>query len=419
MAMGQVANAKLHFEQLLEVTPADPVAHLALGEIAFTAGRYDAAVSHYDQSGDLYLKDPRNVIEFARACAQTKRSAQALELLSRVPKEADAAIHFEAGTLFASLADYTGASREFELAQDRYPDAYALGYNLTLAYVKAKNYTAAARTAEELLAHGYQRAELYNLLAQAYENDGRTKEAYGALRTGTQIDPTDETNYIDLVTLCLNHKNYDLAVEIADVGIARLPSSDRLQIQRGIVFAMKEQFADARTAFEKALQLAPGKSLPYVALGLIFMQKDEVAQAIDILRKRVRMDGNDYLALWFLGEALNRAGAAPGSPEQKEAIASLERSVQLNPEVAQSRILLSKLLFRSGDLNGASANLERAIQLDPDNTAALYQLAQVCSKKGESARAKELFAKVSKAKADDREQFTSRGLQQILREGAR
>jgi cytochrome c-type biogenesis protein CcmH/NrfG len=149
------------------------------------------------------------------------------------------------------------------------------------------------------------------------------------------------------------------------------------------------------------------------------MQKDEVAQAIDILRKRVRMDAHDYLALWFLGEALNRAGAAPGSPEQKEAIASLERSVQLNPEVAQSRIVLSKLLFRSGDLNGASANLERAIQLDPDNTAALYQLAQVCSKKGESARAKELFAKVSKAKADDREQFTSRGLQQILREGAR
>ena len=49
----------------------------------------------------------------------------------------------------------------------------------------------------------------------------------------------------------------------------------------------------------------------------------------------------------------------------------------------------------------------------------MYQLAQVYSRKGDSARAKELFAKVGKAKAEDREQFTSRGLAQIIREGAK
>jgi tetratricopeptide (TPR) repeat protein len=419
MALGQVPKAKGHFEQLLEMAPADPVAHLALAEIEFGAKQYAAAVSHYEKSGDLYRKDPRNIIEFAQACLQTNQAAKAVELLTHVPKEAGAGTHFTAGTLLATLADYTGAARELELAKDGYPDTYALGYNLTLAYVKGKNYSAASRTAEDLVSRGYRKAELYNLMAQAYENSGKTREAYGALRTATQIDPADESNYIDLVTLCLNHKNYALALEIAEIGIGRLPSSDRLQIQRGVVFAMKEQFADARAAFEKALQLAPAKSLPYVALALVLMQRDEVAEATRILRKRVRMDANDYLALWFLGEALNRGGAAPGSAEQKEAMAALERSVKLNPDVVQSRILLSKLLFRNGDLEHAASNLEHAIQLEPDNTAALYQLAQVCSKKGQSERAKQLFAKVSKAKAEDREQFTSGGLQQILREGAR
>jgi tetratricopeptide (TPR) repeat protein len=419
IAMGQEQNAKRHLEQLLELAPADPVANLAMAQVQFGAKQYATAVSSFEKSGDLYLRDPRSLVEYAGACAQTKREKKAADLLARLPSEADAGTHFDAGTLFANLGDYLGAAREFELAKDRFPDAYTLGYNLTLAYEKGKDHPAAIRTGEGLIAQGYKKAELYNLLSQAYENAGKTKEAYAALRTATQVDPSDETNYLDLVTLCLNHKNYDLALEIANIGIERLPSSSRLEIQRGVVFAMKEQFTDARTSFEKAIALAPDKSLPYVSLALILMQRDEVPEAIEILRKRVRIDGNDYLALWFLGEALNRGGAVPGSPEQKEAMGALERSVRLKPDVVQSRILLSKMLFRTGDLDRAVANLEHAIELEPDNTTALYQLAQVCSKRGDTARAKELFAKVSKAKAEDREQFTKGGLQQILREGSR
>jgi len=419
MALNQVPKARLLFEQLLEMTPGDPVAHLALADIDFAANDYGSAVSHFRKSGDLYLHDPRNILQFAQACARTKQAAQAVEVLSHLPKEADGGAHYEAGTLLATLADYPGAAREFERAKDGHADPYALGYNLTLAYVKGNDYPAAIRTAESLVAQGYRKAELYNLLAQAYENSGRTREAYGALRTATQIDPADETNYIDLVTLCLNHKNYDLALEIADIGIGRLPSSDRLQVQRGVVFAMTEKFGDARGAFEAALKLAPSKGLPYVALGLVLMQTDHVADAIEVLRRRVRAAADDYIALWFLGEALNRSGATLGTPEMQEALAALRNSVRLNPEIAQSQMLLAKLLARGGELDGAIAHLNRALQLEPDNVSAMYQLAQVLSRKGESARARELFAKVGKAKQEDREQFTTRGLAQIMREGAK
>jgi len=77
------------------------------------------------------------------------------------------------------------------------------------------------------------------------------------------------------------------------------------------------------------------------------------------------------------------------------------------------------LLARAGKLDPAAAHLVHALQLEPDNVSAMYQLAQVYSRKGESARAQELFAKVGKAKAEDREQFTSRGIAQIIREGAK
>jgi Flp pilus assembly protein TadD len=123
--------------------------------------------------------------------------------------------------------------------------------------------------------------------------------------------------------------------------------------------------------------------------------------------------------LWFLGEALNRSGAAPGSPEEDEAINALSRSIALDANVTQSRILLAKLLARRGVLDLAVKHLSRALELDPNNVAATYQLAQVYQKKGDSVRAKQLFAKVSKAKAEDREEFTRGGLQHIVREGSR
>ena len=82
-------------------------------------------------------------------------------------------------------------------------------------------------------------------------------------------------------------------------------------------------------------------------------------------------------------------------------------------------MLLAKLQARIGEFDAAVPHLNRALQLEPGNVSAMYQLAQVYSRKGQAERAKELFAKVGKAKAEEREQFTSRGLAQIVKEGAR
>lgn len=418
MALGQSANAKTHFTQLLQLTPADPIAHLALGEIEFGDKDYPAAISHYEQSGNLYLEDAPSLLKFAQACIAVKQIVKAADTLERMPKAADAASHFTAGTLLAGMERYAAAAREFELARSDYSNPYDAGFNLMLAYVKAKRYAEAVRAGEDLVAHGYRQAELYNVLAQAYENDGKTREAYDALRTATSIDPGDSTNYTDLIALCLTHKNYDLALEIADISITRLPKSDRLHLERGIVLAMKENFEGARTEFEAAVKLAPERSLGYVALGLMLLQMDHAAEAVNMLRQRAHAS-EDYLVLWFLGEALNRSGAAAGSAEENEAIEALSRSVSLDANVAQSRILLAKLLARRGDLELARKHLNRALELDPDNVAATYQLAQVCQRTGDAARAKQLFAKVSKAKAEDRDQFTRGGLQHIIREGSR
>ncbi len=415
MALKQYDAAQAHFRKLLAASPGAPVAHAGLGEIAFAHEDFADAIRHFEQAASLPRENARVLLEYARARIALKQPDKAVALLGGLPDSAEPQAHFAAGVLLASLKSYRQAAHQFELALPGYPDQYVAGFNLVLARVKSQEYRSAIAEGEKLLAAGHQKAELYNLLAEAYEKAGDTKQAYDSLRLATKVEPSEEANYIDLISLCIDHKNYDLASEIGAVGLARLPSSERIHVQLGVVFAMKERFEEAQKEFEIAERLAPGRSLPYVALALVMMQMNRAGDAVQKLRERVHQSPDDYLALWYLGEALNRNGTTPGSPEQKEAIAALQHSVQLNGDISQSHELLGKLLYREDRLDEAASQLEFAIRLEPGNEAAIYQLAQVYKKQGYAVRSKELFSKVSKMKTEERENFASRRLQQIVR----
>jgi thioredoxin-like negative regulator of GroEL len=76
-------------------------------------------------------------------------------------------------------------------------------------------------------------------------------------------------------------------------------------------------------------------------------------------------------------------------------------------------------LVKRGDVDRATDAFERALKLDPGDIAAAYQLAFLCRKRGDTQRADELFAKVSQAKAEDRDQTAKKNLVRIIREEAR
>jgi predicted Zn-dependent protease len=416
MSAGDTANAESYFEALLKVAPGEAVAHLALGEIRCAARRYSECLEHFEASAGAYLLDPKTILKFADAAIQTKQQSKAESALLRMPESAPGEQHLHAGLMLARMEKYGPAAREFQLAATG-PDAYLAGYNLALALLKAKEYEAAVKASAHLMTRGFATAELYNVQAHAYEKSGRTKEAFEALRTAMQIDPGDETNYLDLIAVCLDHKNLDLALEIAKVGLKRLPRSERLQLQAGIVHAMRAEFEDARMVFATASAQAPQSGLPQVALGLVLLQLDKTDEAVAVLRKTTTSKDDRYLMQWFLAEAISRKSDTV-SAEQEEAISALRNSIAYRPDLAQPRVLLGKLLLRRGEVDSAMEQLQRAVQLDPDNTVATYQLATAFRRKGDSARANELFAKVSKAKSQEREELMKKGLE-LITEGGR
>lgn len=417
MSRNRPKAAKPYFERLLAAAGGDEFAHLGLAEIAFANGEFTEAVTHFEASLGLLTRDPRLVVNFATALVRTDQSARAAVALEELPAMAHPDLHFQAGLVLAGIERYAEAAREFERARGSNADPYELGFNLVLAHFKSGQHTKATRAGEALLEAGHGSAELYNVLSQAYEHSGDTKSAYDALRTATELAPEDESNYVDLIALCLDHENFDLGIEIADISVDRVPRSHRLHLQRGVALAMKGRFEDAEEAFDRATVLAPEASLPGTALGLILMQQDRLPQAVSVLRKRSERAADDYLVHWFLAEALHRSGVEPGSQDEAEAVRAVRRSVALNPELFQSRLLLGRMLARRGVFDEAIEHLEKARAIDPTAVAATYQLALVHRSLGDAERAKELLALVGRQKAEDREQFTKGGLLRIVREG--
>jgi tetratricopeptide (TPR) repeat protein len=399
--LGKVQDARAHFEEALKLAPRDPTSHWGLAEIEYAARNFERAATHYEQSGELAIRDTRTMVRFASSYVEIKQAVKAAALLERIPWDTDANTHFQVGLMLARLEKFEAAARRFELVRNGYPDPYQVGYNLVLVFVRKGDFAAAIRAGEEMLAGGQRKAELYNLLAQAYMGDGKTKEAYDSLRAATELDPLDETNYLDLILLCWEHENLDLSLEIADIGLRRLPTSHRLHLQRGAVLALRGQFEEAVKELQTAAQLAPDAGLSQVALGLVFLQMDKTTEAVDVLRRQSKRTPDDPYVLWFLGEALNRMGAAPGSETEKEAIASLEKSIRLNPRLPQSHALLGKMLLGRGEVQRAAQELEKALEMDPEDLTATYHLAQALQRRGDDARAKQLFEKVERGRSQE------------------
>ena len=276
----------------------------------------------------------------------------------------------------------------------------------SLSLIAAGSNEAAIAAAQELFAEGRRDAELYNLVSRAYVRTNRIKDAYDALREATRVAPSVDEHYIDLAMLCLEHENYDLALEIVDIGLTHQPESALLHLQRGVVLAMSGSTEKAEQAFTRASKAAPDQPSPFVALSMIWMQRGQTPRAVDLLRTRTRAvtapSPPEAVMFYALGIALLRAGAAPDDAEGTEALAAFRTAVRLQPAFAQAQSECGKLLLKRGDVFGAIAHLERAAALDPQNAAPAYLLAQAYRRAGETERARDLLARVSRLNAQER-----------------
>jgi tetratricopeptide (TPR) repeat protein len=416
---GRYAPAREHFERVLKLAPADEVAHVYLGELESRAKRPAAAAAHYEKAGQRAARDPVWTLHYGQALLAIGRGKEAVDVLDRL-SATDAASRFEAAAALGRAGQPAEAARFFASARKGYKDPYAAGYDEALMRIEAGDADGAIRVVQEMSGEGRLTGELLNLVSQAYLKAGRIEAAYDALRQATRLDPAAPENYIDLAMICVEHDNFDLGLEITDIGLGQLPDSWRLHLQRGVLLAMKGTVGEAEKEFDAARRLAPGEAVPYAALGMAWIQSGQADKAVDVLRAELPRR-NDHVVPYIFAVALLRSGVEAASPAALEAVEALRRSIRANPRFAPAYAELGKLLLKRDDVEAAIAELETAAELDPTGTPALYALSQAYRKKGDRDKAQALLARVTSLNAaergDDPDGELRRAVVRIVREG--
>jgi type IV pilus assembly protein PilF len=147
----------------------------------------------------------------------------------------------------------------------------------------------------------------------------------------------------------------------------------------------------AFVSFQKSIQLDPENSDAHYALGSIYFQRKEYADAEREFRTCINLDPMNGEALNYLGRTLIEQKRFP---EAAEAL----RKVTLMPLYATPDLAfynLAEALHLQGDTPGAIQALQSALKIDPPNVprALVYLvLGQLYMKQGEDGKAREALA---------------------------
>jgi tetratricopeptide (TPR) repeat protein len=116
-------------------------------------------------------------------------------------------------------------------------------------------------------------------------------EAAAQLEAARRLAPNDETITRNLQNVLLNWAIADMAAERLDEAAERLRDADQLgeraDVLRalGIVELRRGEVAHAAATLERALQLAPSDTSAILALSEAYVQRDQRAQALDLLHR--------------------------------------------------------------------------------------------------------------------------------------
>ena len=395
------AAAEKAFLQALILDPKSAAANSALGSLYLAEDKLAPAAAALKSAAQLSpLRSYRRIL-YARLLVQTGQVAEGKKLLEEltttVPDYVPAWVArveialaennaAEAKTLFASAAARDPESYEISLLGARvdlaqgeagkaaaelermtadYPLVAGVHYQLALACLAGNESGKAAASLNTAikLDPGFGAAIL--LLARIQIKAGLPGQAVIPLNQLITREPRNLPARLLLADACRAQGDFDQALEIYRQIGTGLPADPQIPLLLGATYRQQHNPAAARSAFARALELAPDNASALEQLVDLDVADRSYADAGRRLANSITK--NPRLVAPRLLQA--RVFEAQGATNQAEA--GLLKIIEMDPAATAAYLLLAQLYFDSKQNQKALLQLTQARQQDPQNIAAL------------------------------------------------
>jgi tetratricopeptide (TPR) repeat protein len=337
---GYWRNSETLFQHALDVTTDNHVAHTNLGVAYQEQGNDEAALEHYREA--LRIKPGAGAVHNVAVILHRQNRWDEVKRLyaDYLANHADAAVHYDWGTLLAEQGETAAAVAQLEAA----------------VRIDPKSSRA--------------RAELGTMYLQSQ----RVSEALPHLRAATRQQPDDPSTWLALARGYLAAGNQDEAMRLCQHAIEVDPRASASYQFMGAMLLGRNETAKAVACFQQGLRLAPDDVEIHRALGVIFVTVGELGAAEFHFQSILRQQPQNADALYNLGAVRMRQARAA------DAIILFRQALAARPEFFAAQTSLASLLADSGQAAEAVTLFRAALKSEPNNAVLHFALAQALVK---------------------------------------
>jgi Flp pilus assembly protein TadD len=381
--LGEFESAEVNLQKILKAQPGDEGSTLILGMVEENLQHFASAARLLNSVPALVTQHPEAVAALARSYYQIKNSSSARQTLrsllqDNVPSEA----LYLGGQTALEAEDFNTAEELFAAAKPGYADRSKLGYFLAFSRYRGGKFRDCQDTVLDTLAAGPPTRDLYTLLGWCYAQQDKIRESTEAFDQAVALDPANETTYLDLGTVLLDHRQDELALALGKETATKFPSSYRSLMLRGTAEANLGYLTDAVKSFGRAVELNPNSPEANYDLAIIQSIAGFANDALGTLQRGIKKFPRDaphyqeYASLEIQQAEGGDAGA------EARAYEALHKALSLDNSLAQAHLLLGKLELKNNRVEQAVSELETAAKLDPHDAAIHLALSRAYARLG-------------------------------------
>lgn len=319
--------------------------------------------------------------------------------------------HHRLAELYDAARDSASALVHYQRAaslatEQKLPDAETANYLAALARAHARDndLDAASKEFEGALSLRGDVATWWSQSARINFDLQNYQKAFESFTKACELQPTDTASFMGAARSALALGRGEEAEENAISVLRQNPDNYDALIVMGEAFEHRGDYDNALIAYAHAAGNTPQPVPAMQAQARLLRTQQRPAEAVAILEKLVDLAPEDDETWAALSQAQAEAGVGG------KAIELSQRAIQIAPRKAKHHVGLGKLYREAGQLDAALGQLQQAYELDPTNTTALHEMAQVFEGRRQFNRAYEIYQLLMELEPDNADHFFRAGL---------